>query len=314
MSKNKRPALGRGLGALLPGKPAPPPAPVDDAAPSAAPAIPQGPPRELPIERVEPNPDQPRKQFDPEKLEELAQSIRTQGILQPIVVSPRPKIPGQSPTYVIIAGERRWRAAQKAGLHVVPVHVREVEEEHRLELALIENIQRADLNPIEEARAYQQLLEQHDYTQEELAVRVGKDRSTISNVMRLLRLPDRVQEMVQDGRLSMGHARALLGLSHEDDMTAVASEVVSEGLSVRATEQAVRKRTRPASAPPEPTDEEQRRKIIVDELETRLRRRLGVRVRLRSGTTKGQGVLEIPYSTLDELDRVLHMILNDERV
>lgn len=311
MSKTKRPALGRGLGALLPGKPPSAPAAPPEAAPAAV--TPAGPPRELPIERIEPNPEQPRKQFDPEKLEELAQSIRTQGILQPIVVTPRPKVPGQSPTYLIVAGERRWRAAQKAGLHVVPVHVREVDEEHRLELALIENIQRADLNPIEEARAYQQLLEQHGYTQEELAVRVGKDRSTISNVMRLLRLPRRVQEMVEDGRLSMGHARALLGLTHEDDMNAVASEVVTGGLSVRATEQAVRKRARADKPPPEPSDEEQRRKIIVDELETRLRRRLGVRVRLRSGAAKGQGVLEIPYTTLDELDRVLHMILNDER-
>lgn len=310
MTKNKRPALGRGLGALLPNKPvAPAESPVSSPTPPTG-----GTPRELPIERLEPNPDQPRRHFDPQKLEELAQSIRTQGILQPIVVSPRPKAPGQSPTYIIIAGERRWRAAQKAGLHAVPVYVREVEVERRLELALIENIQRADLNPIEEAKAYQQLIELHEYTQEELASQVGKDRSTISNVMRLLRLPDRVQEMVQDGRLSMGHARALLGLQHEDDMNAVASEVVHDGLSVRATELAVRKRTKPATTPPEPSDEDQRRKIIVEELETRLRRRLGVRVRLKSGGSKGTGTLEIPYSTLDELDRVLHMILSDERL
>lgn len=308
MSKTKRPALGRGLGALLPSKPA------GSDTPPTPPAPISGPPRELPIERLEPNPDQPRKQFDPDKLDELAQSIRTQGILQPIVVSPRPKVAGQSPTYIIIAGERRWRAAQKAGVHTVPVYVREVEEERRLELALIENIQRADLNPIEEAKAYQQLIEQHDYTQEELASQVGKDRSTLSNVMRLLRLPTRVQDMVQDGRLSMGHARALLGLAHEDDMNAVATEVVSGGLSVRATEQAVRKRTKAEAPAPEPSDEDQRRKVIVEELETRLRRRLGVRVRLRAGGSKGTGFLEIPYSSLDELDRVLHMILSDERV
>jgi len=307
MNKPKRNALGRGLGALLPSKPA-----TSETGATGS-DVPAAPPRELPIERLEPNPEQPRKHFDPAALEELAQSIRTQGILQPIVVSPRPRVPGQSPTYIIIAGERRWRAAQKAGIHTVPVHVREVDEDDRLELALIENIQRADLNPIEEAQAYQKLIELRDYTQEELALQVGKDRSTVSNVMRLLRLPERVQAMVQDGRLSMGHARALLGLEHEDDINAVASEVVAEKLSVRATEQAVRKRIRlQAPAPDGPSDDEQRRKIIVDELENRLRRRLGVRVRLRAGGSPGAGVLEIPYGKLDELDRILHLIMGTD--
>ena len=306
MSRTKRPALGRGLGALLPGKPAEAPAATTEAAPAPA----AGPPRELDIERLQPNPEQPRKKFEPGRLEELAASIRTQGILQPILVTPAPAVAGRPSTYIIVAGERRWRAAQKAGLHRVPVVVREeLDEPNRLELALIENIQRADLDPIEEARAYAQLIDLHDYTQEELAARVGKDRSTVANAMRLLKLPPKVQEMLAGGRLSMGHARALLGLGHEDDMNQVAAEVVRQGLSVRATEQAVRKRAQAAAAPKPADDEGARRKIIVEELENRLRRRLGTRVRLRPQGSKGAGTVEIPYSSLDELDRLLKVIM-----
>ena len=300
MSKaKKRPALGRGLGALLPNqakggesKPAPAkkadPAPASDAAPRTG-------VQTLPIEQLEPNPEQPRKHFDPLKLDELASSIKTQGLLQPIVVSPQTK-PGSAGVrkYLIIAGERRWRASQKAGLHEVPV----------------ENIQRADLNPIEEALAYRELIRIRDYTQEELAMRVGKDRSTIANALRLLRLPPRVQELVQVGKLSMGHARALLGLDHEDAINAVATEVVRGNLSVRATEAAVRKYNAEQKAE-EPSDEDSRRKIIVGELETRLRRRLGARVKLKAKGKKGQGMIEIPYASLDELDRLLKMLLAD---
>lgn len=316
MSKaKKRPALGRGLGALLPGqakageskarpstsKGTEPPA---DAAPRTG--VPT-----LAIEQLEPNPEQPRKYFDPIKLDELASSIKTQGLLQPIVVSPQIK-PGSggAKTYLIIAGERRWRASQKAGLHEVPVVIRSIDEEDRLELALVENIQRADLNPIEEARAYHELIRMREYTQEELAMRVGKDRSTVANALRLLRLPDRVQELVQVGKLSMGHARALLGLEHEDEINAVATEVVRGNLSVRATEAAVRKHNAEHRTEA-PSDEEDRRKIIVGELETRLRRRLGARVRLKSKGKKGNGMIEIPYASLDELDRLLKVLLND---
>lgn len=316
MSKaKKRPALGRGLGALLPNqakggesKPAaakkPDPSPAADAAPRTG-------VQTLPIEQLEPNPEQPRKHFDPVKLDELSSSIKTQGLLQPIVVSPQTK-PGSAGVrkYLIIAGERRWRASQKAGLHEVPVVIRAIDEEDRLELALVENIQRADLNPIEEALAYRDLIRIRDYTQEELAMRVGKDRSTIANALRLLRLPPRVQELVQVGKLSMGHARALLGLEHEDAINSVATEVVRGNLSVRATEAAVRKYNTEQRAE-EPSDEDSRRKIIVGELETRLRRRLGARVKLKAKGKKGQGMIEIPYASLDELDRLLKMLLAD---
>lgn len=318
MSSKRRPALGRGLGALLPGAgPKPEPSAsaageADDAPSPAAPAPGEG-LRTVPIEALSPGPEQPRKRFDPERLAELARSIETQGIIQPIVVSPVVTAPGQPRRYVIVAGERRWRAAQQAGLHEVPVVVREVDDEERLELALVENIQRADLNPIEEARAYSQLLQLRGWTQDEMATRVGKDRSTIANALRLLRLPEKVQEMVREGQLSMGHARTLLGLEQESDIVTLAREVVRVGLSVRATEQAVRKHNAAPRTNAEPADDEaQRRKIIVRELEDRLRRRLGVRVKLRpKGKGKGAGTLEIPYGSLDELDRVLHVILHD---
>jgi ParB family chromosome partitioning protein len=321
MSSKRRPALGRGLGALLPAAAAGPtptpahgPAALDAAGdePGTAPLPGEASLRTVPIEALSPGPEQPRKRFDPERLAELARSIETQGIIQPIVVSPVVTAPGQARRYLIVAGERRWRAAQQAGLHEVPVVVREVDDDERLELALVENIQRADLNPIEEARAYAQLLQLRGWTQDEMAGRVGKDRSTIANALRLLRLPEKVQEMVREGQLSMGHARTLLGLEQEADIVALAREVVRAGLSVRATEQAVRKHNAAPRSAAEPDDEAQRRKIIVRELEDRLRRRLGVRVKLRpKGKGKGAGTLEIPYGSLDELDRVLHVILHD---
>jgi len=315
MSKaKKRPALGRGLGALLPNqakggeaRPAPTAAPAPAPAPDTAPRTGV---QTLPIEQLEPNPEQPRKHFDQIKLDELASSIKTQGLLQPIVVSPQHKPGSTERKYLIIAGERRWPASQKACMHEVPVVIRAIDEEDRLELALVENIQRADLNPIEEALAYRELIRMRDYTQEELAMRVGKDRSTVANALRLLRLPERVQELVQVGKLSMGHARALLGLEHEDAINSVATEVVRGNFSVRATEAAVRKYNAEQKAD-EPTDEDSRRKIIVGELEARLRRRMGARVRLKAKGKKGQGMIEIPYGSLDELDRLLKMLLSD---
>lgn len=305
MSRPKRrPTLGRGLGALIPAPaPTPDPAPVDTKGATADP----GGVRTLPIEDLAPGPDQPRKRFEEKALAQLAESIEANGIIQPIVVTPAP--PGSGARYFIVAGERRWRAAQRAALHDVPVVVRKTEGAERLELALVENIQRADLNPIEEAQAFAQLVELRGYTQDALADRVGKDRSTISNALRLLRLPEKVQGMVRDSELSMGHARALLGLPEDREMADVARRVVSGKLSVRATEHLVRKRLVPA---PPPDDETERRQIIVSELETRLRRRLGVRARLRAKRgANAAGTLEIPYSDLDELDRVLQVILGE---
>lgn len=312
MSRRRQP-LGRGLGALLPpakARPVPRPgAEPDDPGHAAAPApgqAPSGPTlRSLDIDRLQPAKDQPRRDFDDEALEQLADSVRTHGIIQPILATPEP-----GGHYRIIAGERRWRAAQRAGLHEVPVVVRAVDKTERLEIALIENLQREDLNPIEEAQALAHLCEIGGYTHEALAQRVGKDRATVSNAMRLLNLPASTQALVRDGSLGMGHARALLGLPSPGAMIAAAREVVRRGLSVRATEALVRKQVRGEREPDaEPDDEAQRRAIIVRELEGRLRRRLGVRAQLKSSSTKGRGVLEIPYGNLDELDRVLAAIL-----
>lgn len=294
----KRPALGRGLGALLPeSKPASP-----ETAPQAA-AKASGRPRMLSIERLQRNPEQPRKLFDPTALTELASSIQVHGILQPIVVTP-----GANNGFIIVAGERRWRAAQMAGLHEVPVVIRDTKKEERLELALIENIQRAELNAIEEAKAYQELIDTHKYSQEALAKRVGKERSSITNALRLLKLPERVQSMVIANELQMGHARALLGLGDEAAMIDLAAEIVRRKMSVRATEKAVRDRLVPPSPAPDPTD---RRKVIIDDLEQRLRRSLGVKARLRPGAkADGPGRIELPYSNLDELNRLLQSLIS----
>lgn len=316
MSRPKRPALGRGLGALIPESPRrgdDRPTAQDDAKRSAPVGDPARPfaPRTMPIERLEPNPEQPRKHFDPTALRELSESVRNQGMIQPIVVVP---LRGRD-TYQILAGERRWRAAQMAGLHEVPVVVRDTPDDERLELALVENIQRADLNPIEEARAYEQLVDLRGMTQEEVAGRVGKDRSTVSNAIRLLRLPEKVQAMVIEGQLSMGHARALLSLPSGAEMTELAREIVARKLSVRAAEAAVRKRLKGEEdddADDDVSDEIRRHRIIVRDLEDRLRQRLGLPVSLKTGDNpRGPGRLEMRYSNLDELNGLLNRLLDD---
>lgn len=313
MSRPKRPALGRGLGALIP-EPKPPPVQPSPAPASgssgASGSSSAGPPRELAIEAIEPNRAQPRKRFEDERLRELAASITAQGIIQPIVVTPLPDRTPDQPRYQILAGERRWRAAQLAGLQRVPVVVRDTPEAERLELALVENLQRADLDPVEEARAFEALIELHSYTQEELARRVGKERSTIANALRLLKLPAKVQDLLIGGQLSMGHARALLGLERPSEMRELALEVIRKGLSVRQTEAEVRQRSRPPKPEPVLDDERKRHEIIVRDLETRIRRQLGVQARLRPGkSSKGPGTIELPYSDLDELQRLLRVLL-----
>ena len=308
MSKPKRPALGRGLGALIPEPRVPAPAAPEHASPAAS----AGTPRELPIEAIEPNREQPRKRFADDRLRELAASIEAQGIIQPIVVTPLPDRGPDEPRYQILAGERRWRAAQLAGLHEVPVVIRDTPEAERLELALVENLQRADLDPIEEARAYEALIELHGYTQADLATRVGKERSTVTNALRLLKLPSKVQEMLIEGQLGMGHARALLGLERQSEMRELADQIVRKSLSVRQTEAEVRRRVAPPKAEPEPDDDRKRHEIIVRDLETRIRRHLGVQVRLRTGKSpKGPGTIELPYADLDELQRLLRVLLPD---
>ena len=214
-----RKALGRGLGALLS---------AEGAAPAAESTT------EVPIDLIDPSSLQPRSVFDEAKLDELAQSILTNGVVQPVLLRRK------GARFELIAGERRWRAALRAGLTQIPAVLRNVSDDKVLEIALIENIQREDLNPIEEARAYKKLIETLGLTQESVAERVGRDRSYVTNYLRLLRLPDDIQELVQSGRLSTGHARTLLGVEHVDVQRRIARKVLEQDLSVRATEQAVR--------------------------------------------------------------------------
>jgi ParB family transcriptional regulator, chromosome partitioning protein len=294
IAEKRRPALGRGMAALLSNAPPPP-----STAPAPVPAIPGRTLLSLPIEAVERNPEQPRKRFEEAKLEELAASIREHGVVEPILVR------RSGTKYRILAGERRWRAAQRAGLKEVPAVLREATDREAFELALVENIQRADLNAIEEAEAYQVLVDDHGLTQEELAKRVGKERSTVANALRLLRLPEEVREAVRDGQLDMGHARALLGLDDVETIRKAAQRVLREGLSVRAAEGLVRGLTKkpgkkgPAAAPDETP--------AIRDLATRLQRRLGARCRVlpKSGVA---GKLEVEYTSLDELDGILAKI------
>ena len=225
----RRPALGRGLSALIPEAPSPPRV-----------AAPGGPPGELDLDLLEPNAEQPRMDIDEVRLDELAQSLKRNGMIQPILV--RPAAAGR---FEIVAGERRWRAAQRAGLMKVPVTIREVPDEKRLELALIENIQRENLNPIDEASAYRRLADEFGLTQEEIAAAVGKDRATVANYLRLLGLPGEVRADLASGALTMGHARAIAGLPDAAAQLRIAREVHARDLSVRETEALVKKETSP---------------------------------------------------------------------
>ena len=280
----KRPALGRGLGALIPG---------------GSPAERKG-VMNLGIEEIRPNRAQPRRHFDEAHIEELAESIRSKGVLLPLIVR------RVSEGYVLVAGERRWRAAQKAGLRELPAMVREVTEKEAFEIALIENIQREDLNPVEEAEAYKRLIEEHGLTQEELAARVGKDRSTVANALRLLRLPEAIKQAIVAGQLSMGHARALLAIADEGDLRKAAARVMAENLSVRAAEALVQ-RLKSKRLPRETRDGHGGTQVR--HLVEKLQRKLGARVELKD--KGGRGTLEIRYGSLQELDRVLAAILGE---
>lgn len=273
-------ALGRGLGALLP------PAEAGDGERL----------RELPVESLVPNPAQPRKSFSAEALSELAASIRTSGVLQPIIVRPR------GDRYEILVGERRWRAAREAGLGRVPAIVREATDAEALELALVENLLRENLNPLEEADAYQRLMAQFGWTQEKLAQRIGKDRASIANVLRLRRLPQVIQGDLQAGRLTMGHARALLGLPTPAAQLKAREEILAQDWSVRATEAGIR-RLRRAAAP-----RGRRRAPDVEAFEEELRGALGTRVRVVGSLSRGR--IELPYRSGEELER-LHATLTD---
>lgn len=252
-----------------------------------------------PIEKIRPNRNQPRKHFVPEKLEELAASIREKGIIQPLVVTQKEGY------YEIIAGERRWRASQKAGLHEVPVVIREASPDTVLELALIENIQRQDLNAIEEAQAYRSLVDQFGISQEEVARRVGKNRTTVTNALRLLKLPEDVQRDIVEERLSMGHARALLALEHAEMLAKARHEILHKQLSVRATEELVRRLK--ANPHPAPVKRMQQPDLLMTALEEQLQKRFQSRVAIRKVGAKG-GRLEIHFNDSDELTRIIDLL------
>jgi ParB family chromosome partitioning protein len=288
----KRRALGRGLDALLP---APPPAEGYGERNVFT----------CPLEKIAPQPGQPRQHFDTNKLEELAQSIREHGLLEPLVVR---RVPG-SEKFELVAGERRWRALQRAGAHEALVVVKDVSAKSAFELALIENVQREDLNAIELAEAYDRLLREHEYTQEALATRLGKDRTTITNSLRLLKLPQRVRAKVIAGELTEGHARALLGANDSAAMERLADRVARGHLSVRETESLVRGRPKSDEKPGAKgaSDGAAGKSPSVRDLQQRLARALGTKVEVRDRGNKGE--VAIPYADLDALDRLIDKLL-----
>ena len=306
MSKS---ALGRGLGALLGGRPATPMPPIQTTV-----SVPPAPPTPAPVvekrdgiqrvalDKIQPCAFQPRKDFSAEALRELADSIREQGIVQPLIVRDR------GTHFELIAGERRWRAAQLVGLAEVPVIVREADDRAVLELALIENLQRENLNPIEEAHGYSQLIEQFQLTQEEAAVKVGRSRTVVANALRLLKLPPTVLNFIREGKLSVGHAKVILGLG-TDRQHGAAQKVLKDGLNVRQTEQLVAKwqnraphtkPTAPINLVPLTQDSH------VSRIEDKIRERFGTKVQVRYA--EGKGAVEISFFSDDELERVLEIL------
>ncbi len=288
-----RRGLGRGLSALL-GEAAQPVPVAGETAPetnggSAARSI-----QLIEISKISPHPDQPRRHFDAAALDELAESIATRGVIQPIVVRP-----ASGDRYQIVAGERRWRAAQKAQLHRIPAIVRDFSEAETLEIALVENIQREDLNPIEEAQAYRRLIDQFHHSQEALARIVGKSRSHVANLMRLLDLPDDVQALVMGGRLSMGHGRALIGAP---DCASLADEIARKGLSVRETERLVRRARETARGGRTGATSGAGRDADLIAMEEHLADLLGLKVGITHEA--GKGTLTLHYSSLDQLDMI----------
>lgn len=306
-----KPALGRGLGALLGGAPAVPQtassfpaAPVVLSPPPAAPATGGGESvLRVPLSEVRPSALQPRKDFDPESLQELADSIREQGIVQPLIVRRR------HDHFELVAGERRWRAAQLAGLREVPVIARAVDDRTLLEMALIENLQRENLNPLEEARGYARLIEEFELTQEQAAVKVGKSRVAVTNSLRLLKLPGEVQEQLRLGRISVGHAKVILGLEDAASQRLAANRVAEHSWNVRQTEEFVaelQNRARSGMPSPAPASSTPTRDLHVVDLEHRLTERLGTKTSLRY--RKGKGSIEIRFFNDDELERVLQLL------
>lgn len=252
------------------------------------------------LSKVEPNREQPRKNFDEAALGELADSIKRYGIIQPLIVQDKKDY------YEIIAGERRWRAAKLAGLKEVPVIIRDLSDQEVMEISLIENIQREDLNPIEEARAYKRLLEEFNLKQEDIAKRVSKNRSTITNSMRLLKLSEEVQQMVIDGKLTTGHARCLISIENAETQKSVADQIVEQNLSVRETEKLVKKLLEPQKEQPDKTADPARQAII-EHVAEQMKQILGTKVDIKQKDAN-KGKIEIEYYSQDELDRLLGLI------
>lgn len=303
MSSKRAKGLGRGLSALM--------ADVDTAAQPREDNASQGLPIELgekyvPIEKIFPNPEQPRRRFADEDLEDLANSIRAKGVIQPLIVRKRPNGEGE---FEIVAGERRWRASQMAQLHELPVIEREFTDTEVLEVAIIENIQRSDLNPVEEAFGYQQLMDKFGHTQEKLAEALGKSRSYIANLLRLLNLPDTVQDYLKEGKLSIGHARALITT---DNATSIARQVVEGGLSVRETEKLVKRLAQgsensdatPKQRGPSAADKDADTKALEGDLSAAI----GMSVSVNYDSKNEKGTVVISYSSLDQLDDICRII------
>jgi ParB family transcriptional regulator, chromosome partitioning protein len=289
----KRRALGKGLESLLPSRPAPATVPAITAV-----AEPTGKPLEIPLDHIERNPFQTRTRFDEAQLTELTQSIAASGVVQPIVV--RPLSEGR---YQLITGERRWLASRKAGKATIPAIVRQASDEQTLEMTIVENLQRADLNPMEQARAYQRLSQDFKMTQEQMATRTGKERASVANFLRLLRLPESIQHKVESGDLSFGHARTLLALDSPESITAAAQKVMALSLSVRQTESYVQGLINPEAKPKKDAKPAQPEDPNVREAQDRLQRTLGLKVHIED--KKGKGRVIIEYSGLEDFDSIL---------
>lgn len=308
MSGDKGRRLGRGLEALLAKAPTRRESSQEPSGRNATAAIPEAgsPLRAIALARIRPNPLQPRKEFRAEDLADLEASLRTSGLLQPITVRPAPRGDG----FELIAGERRFRAAQRLGWTEIPAIIKDVDDRMLLSLAMVENLQRTDLNPIEEAEGYEQLIRDFSLTQQEVADIVGKDRSTVANTLRLLALPASVRRLVWDGQLTVGHARALLSIGNEMRIAELAKEIVARGLSVREVERRVREQTIAATGSGKAAAKRatvDNRSAEVRHLEDQLRKRLGTDVRIRqSGPEKGE--LRIPFYSTDDFARLVDLL------
>jgi ParB family transcriptional regulator, chromosome partitioning protein len=293
-TNNKRRALGKGLDSLLPRV---------QAAASTATAQPAeqqegGKPREIAVDLIDRNPFQTRSAFDDAQLAELAASITANGVVQPVLV--RPQANGR---FQLIAGERRWRASMKAGKKTIPALLRQVSDEQAMEITIVENLQRADLNPMEQARAFERLSREFHMTQEQMATRTGKDRTSVSNFLRLLKLPDSVQNRVEHGELTFGHARALLALAERPDLEKVAGKVAALSLSVRQTETMVQGILNPERHQKKEDKQEQEQDPNVREVKDRLQQALGLRVTIEDKNGRGRVIIE--YSSVEDFDTLL---------